>query len=295
MAEPASPEISTGFRAELLAAVREPGSGRLEAYSSGEHVGTVVVSRGRMVWATCRYQPEELGGFLRRLGHVTPEQLATASRTYQRHAGRRKLGGILEEAGIVSRPVLRRCLLLHIRMALACLMRNEALVGRWENREDAEPGEMSFALQEVFPELERASRPGAGGQEDDEIAAALEPLAAITGYRSSVVTDAWGAALAAHGKAAEDPLEASLVATAAAGLAESGAHVARGAGLGRPAILLVEGAAGSLAVRWLDLDRRLLVALRLEEDGRTGVARHRLETCADVLAGLLATRPDEQE
>lgn len=283
------------FRDELLSAVKNGLTGKLEGFASGEDIGSAVMVDGRLAWAICRYQPEDLGSFLRRLGHVTKDQLAKASADYTKKNGQMKLGRILEDTGIVSRSVLRRCLLLHVRMALSCMLRDERLIGMWTAGDFAFDEENSFCLDEVFPELQRGTKKSGVDDLGFSASSFLDELAVTPGYRSSVITDSWGSALGIHGDATDDPLQASVLATAAATLVESGRNTTKRSGLGDLEFLMVEGENGSASIRWADSERRFLVAVFLESGGQTGVARYRIATCAEKIQSAITEFNDDLE
>lgn len=265
----------SAFRSALLDGSVGRWNGRLEVYSGAEVVGNVVLSQGEVAWATCRFQPEHLGSFLRRLGHVSREQMDQAKAEYQRLGGRKKLGGLLEEAGIVSRPVLRRCLLLHIKTALACLFRSATLESCWLEGQAVPDGELTFPLEEVFPELVAPENLRLEGDyQDAEVLATFE---SISGYRAAVVADARGEALAFHSLEEHDAGEPPILAITAATLIEGAAHTARRVGLGDVEFVILEGTDGAVVCRWLDPDHNRLVALFLEPSGMIGVAKHKLQ------------------
>lgn len=285
---PPTPTADPRFRDGLLSSIKNKLTGKLDGFSNGDEIGSTVLVNGRIAWASCRYQPEDLGSFLRRLGHVSKDQLATASSAYSDFEGKKKLGRILEDSGVVSRSVLRRCLQLHVRMALSCLLRDDRLVGMWTTGDFVSDEEMCFPLDEVFPELQRSTQSSGSNSDGLAVTDFLSELAITPGYRSSVVTDQWGTAISVHGDAADEPLQASVIATAAATLAESGRNTAKRSGLGDLDFFLLEGENGSVTVRWADQERRYLVAVFLEAGGQTGVARHRIASCAENIQKAIA-------
>jgi len=292
---PTSDPAAARFRDGLLEAVRKGLSGRLDGFSDSQEIGSAVLVGGRIAWAICRYQPEDLGSFLRRLGHVSKDQLSNASTAYSELGGTKKLGRILEEERVVSRSVLRRCLQLHVRMALSCLLRDDRLVGMWTEGRLTSDEELSFSLDEVFPELQRSGHSAARSGPELSLSSLLDEVGVTPGYRSAVITDAWGTALGVHGDADDDPLQASLLATAAATLVESGRHTSKRSGLGDLDFLMIEGEHGSASIRWADSDRRYLVAVFLEAGGQTGVARHRIAACAEKVRLAISNLNDDLE
>ena len=60
----------------------------------------MVLVEGELAWACCIYQPEDLGTFLVRLGHVSRDDLAEVRIAYNRAGGSKKLGRLLEEEAV---------------------------------------------------------------------------------------------------------------------------------------------------------------------------------------------------
>ncbi len=253
----------------LMQTAERRGSGWLEVREGGAPSGTIVFRGGQIAWASSAGQKEHLGLFLERIGYLTPEQLqATHSRL--REAGpERKLGRLLEDAGLISRPVLRICLLFHLRAAVSSLLLSEALAGDWEEGLFCAEDELTFPVVDVLPEWLLARAPGIGLPPED-LASTLLPLAEIPGYRGALAADWLGRVVACHGFGNGDRGGTGQVAAAA--LAILGGPCA----LGRTRQGFLEADEGVVIARWLDRDRRLLAAVRLGADGRPGTALHRL-------------------
>lgn len=122
--DPAAPPSTSNCRS-LLDVLRDASaigfSGRVAVIQDGTSVGTVVFQKGRVAWAVARNQSEDLGTFLLRIGKLTSEQLARVRARYGESGGQVKIGALLEQEGFLRRSVLRRCLLLHARRAIASL------------------------------------------------------------------------------------------------------------------------------------------------------------------------------
>jgi len=281
----------TTFRDALTEAAATRWSGVLEASAGDERVGSVVIADGELAWATCVYQPEDLGSFLYRLGHVTREELDEVRAEYERNGGRRKLGRLLEEAKLVSRPVLRRCLLLHVRMALACLLPSANLGATWRKGSVSVEDELLFPLREVLPEWQEPdsaeglslSEPGVC---DDERTGVLARLDSISGYRGSIIAGRDGQLIAGHGFTAEEQRDGGLLATTAVTLMDGAVNTASWSGLGRVEYAYLEADGGSVLARWVDSEHRSVVAVFLGAEGRLGEARHRVAALEDELSGL---------
>lgn len=260
-------------------------SGWLEVYGPDGPAGTVIVSRGQVAWAAGRGQPEHLGRFLERLGYLTPAQLRDISEEFTRLGGARKLGRLLEEAGLVARPVLRLCLLLHVRMALATLLGRGDLLASWEEGTFCAEDELTFPLGQVVPLWARPLDTTSHSSAPEYAATALLPLGDLQGYRGSVVVDWTGRTVARHGFAAAERDEASIVAAAAVGL------LGGPLGLGASEQGFLEGEQGSVVARWIDSPHRLIAAVSLDRSGKPGTVLHRLASGATALAAALAGSP----
>lgn len=112
---------SRPFWNALASAAGSGWSGRIEALGPEGPSGMVVFHKGRVAWAVCKGQREDLGRYLWRLGKLSPEALKAAQARYRAEGGQRKLGAILEQDHQLDRPVLRHCLRLHTRQAVDAL------------------------------------------------------------------------------------------------------------------------------------------------------------------------------
>ncbi len=260
----------------LLETADRRGSGWLELRSGADPIGTVVFCRGQLAWASCTQQREHLGLLLERLGYLTQEQLRKATSDMQRSGSGKKLGRVLEEAGLISRPVLRLCLLLHLRTAVASLLRQEDLTGEWEEGGFCTEDELAFPAQEILPSwladaTERLPRP------PEDFASALLPLAELPGYQGALAADWMGRLLACHGFPGVDRTSATTLAAAAVSLL-GGPY-----SLGRSNQGFLESENGAVVARWLDSGRRVLAAVRVGPDGRPGTALHRLSSLSPAV------------
>jgi predicted regulator of Ras-like GTPase activity (Roadblock/LC7/MglB family) len=266
--------------------------GQLTVRRAGEALGLVVFHQGRVAWAVCRRQPETLGRFLRRLGRVTREQLDEVQQRYEACGRRRKIGALLEEAGMIRRPVLRRCLLLHTRMALESLLEppgGEAIAHPGHLEVDPE---MTFSLEELMPTQSRQAPaeapPSTRWRTWNRENRFLEPLAQIAGYRASALVDADGEVRAAH--AAGGDLDVTVLGVYLAAVLESASRAAASSALGQVEFALLDCTDGALVARWLDERRSHLVVVLVAEDGQIGAAKYGLRSALDDLRAAAATR-----
>jgi hypothetical protein len=285
------------FSRALRTVVKGRWSGEL-LVASPEHetAGTAVFGDGRIAWATSRTQQETLGSFLRRLGHLTADDLDIVQAQYEACQGKMKLGRLLETAGMMPARALRRCLSMHVRLAVGTLVDPTFTVA------DLRPGRLCdvednlFDLVEILPEL--FAQPAGSADRlptgpGDAVTVVLESLKGIPGHSCSLVSDDRGRVIAVRGLNDTDvPGPSVLAATAvtlpgpsvlaatAVTLLETAMHSATWSQLGTADFASAEGSAGALLAHWLDPGRSVLAAVLLTPGGKVGIARHELATAA---------------
>ena len=273
------------------------GTGKVEVRKRGEVVGNVVVFQGKVAWAVCRDQPETLGTFLWRLGRITRQQFDDINRLYMEHRGKKKLGVLLEEAGYVSRPVLRRCLLLHTRKAVGCLLSEEQVTVRTRPVEMDVGEDDLFDLEEVMPHfryhpalsehVEEADGEEARGPLQDK-RHPLRALSQIPGYLASAVVSADGEVVVAD--APEKEVDPSLLGVLLVTVLEASSRVVVPTSLGEINFLLMDCDQGTLLARWIGGSRENLAALLMSSDGNLGLAKYKVTEAVPALAEWLERR-----
>jgi len=278
--------VGKPFVSALRSATGAGWSGILELSSVNQPVaGTVVLDSGHVAWATSIGQPETLGSFLQRLGHVSQDDLDITQALYEEAKGEKKLGRLMEEAGIIPRQVLRRCLLLHVRLAIACLVQSKLKVTSARAGQLCVAREMLFSVAEVLPEWRSAPPPGAlPTGPGDAVTVVLESLKTIPGHRGCLVADRGGTTISVCGFSSNDIPGPSVLATTAVALLEGASHAATWCSLGNVDHASSEGAAGALLAHWLDKKRSLLAAVLLDPTGKIGVARYELTAAASAFS-----------
>jgi predicted regulator of Ras-like GTPase activity (Roadblock/LC7/MglB family) len=258
----------------LSRVIEEMWSGSLEVCdAAGQPLGQVVLSYGKIAWAACRGQSENLGVFLWRLGRITKDQLAHVQQIFREQKGEKKLGAILEESGILSRSVLRRCLLLHTRSALeALLAHGDAQTKMWLSAPRADE-RILFAPNEVLPagfssELVTEWTCGDSGSLRSwrrlNNAVVLEQFMELPGHQGSAIVSSDGDLVAAN--STSSALNFSLLSVFVTATLEAAAGTARAAGMSALRFLVLECQAGTLVARWLDDARRELVLVLVDPD-----------------------------
>jgi predicted regulator of Ras-like GTPase activity (Roadblock/LC7/MglB family) len=271
-------------RAEL-----ERWSGHILVRLRGEVVGEVVIHEGKIAWAVARNQSEHLGTFLLRLGQITPEQLAQVHRQYSKHNGRKHVSLLLDEARILPREVLRRCVMLHVKLAVASLLAHtDVLV-------DPSPGAIGadanslFDPVEVLPPsvvpayaAERARIAGAPPPPVERGAACvIAPIVDLPGYLASAIVSSEGAVLMCHGSAQLE-VDPATLGVFAAELFESSLKLALQANLGLVNAVVLECAKGLLAARWTGDEQAYLALLLTTHESKLGMLTTRVRRLAEA-------------
>ncbi len=274
--------IPPSIKQQLLWARRGELDGKMVVKHNGNALGFIVFHRGRVAWAICHDQSETLGKFLQRIGRVTRDQLdrlICPSNERQLRDGRKKIGELLEEAGVIERPVLRRCLLLHTRRAMEKILAAPGAEAKVMSKTFVVDEKMTFPLEELMPldpdvtgDKPALSTRWRTWNRENRF---LEPLTAIAGYRASALIASDGELAASHAEAVE--LDPTVLAVYLAAALESATRAATTTSLGPVEFVLLDCAEGSLVARWLDETHRHLVVVLIDRDGRLGAAKYALK------------------
>ncbi len=284
----------------VVRAAWEQWSGAIVVRQRDRALGEVVMAQGKVAWAACKDQSENLGSLLCRFGHISAAELATANRLYQQEHGKKKLGAILEERGLMARPVLRRCLMLHIRFAFTSLLSyRESLV-------DPCPGTLAIDEQHLFlPEevlpfgaaRELALRwEGSSPHGDDwERTTAehhlLRPFFELPGYRSAALVSSHGGVVVAHQGLPE--VNPRILGVLVASHLESARELSTSAALGPTRATFLECEDGLLAARWIDASALFACAVLTGGSGELGaMAAATREVAGAVVTWIREARPE---
>lgn len=282
-------EIQGGvpFSQALRTVMASRWSGQLKiASEERDDAGTAVFWQGRLGWATSQAQSETLGSFLRRLGHVTDDDLDIVQAQFDEHNGEIKLGRVLEETGIMPRRALRRCLQMHLRLAIATLLGPDCTVSKAEEGPVCSDEDVLYDIVEVLPEW--ADQPANGGTcilptgPTDTVTTVLEMLKNIPGHLRSLVADRCGSVIAERGQMPANVPGSSTLANTAITLLESAMHSATWTQLGVLDFASAEGSNGAFLAHWLDPDKQYLAAVLLAPTGKVGIARYELAAAANT-------------
>jgi hypothetical protein len=238
-------------------------SGILRVLSGREQIGAIVVREGRVAWAVCRYQHEDLGAFLVRQGVLSRERLAEVRQRYEALGRTRKLGALLAEAGVSDPATLHERLRQHVRRTLRCMLALEGCTLSARGGALKVDEELSFSLASLLGEDRAAQSSEPAPTSLSALSAVLQDLAVLPGYRGSLVAQLDGRVLAADAQ------------------------------LGSLSAGLLEGANGALLTRWVLREMGVFLALFLSGEGRLGVAKQRATAATTALYPLVAAIPHE--
>jgi predicted regulator of Ras-like GTPase activity (Roadblock/LC7/MglB family) len=267
-------------------------SGILRVLSGREQIGAIVVREGRVAWAVCRYQHEDLGAFLVRQGVLSRERLAEVRQRYEALGRTRKLGALLAEAGVSDPATLHERLRQHVRRTLRCMLALEGCTLSARGGALKVDEELSFSLASLLGEDRAAQSSEPAPTSLSALSAVLQDLAVLPGYRGSLVAQLDGRVLAADGLDAR-PGQSMLHAGLASALLRAATQIAADAQLGSLSAGLLEGANGALLTRWVLREMGVFLALFLSGEGRLGVAKQRATAATTALYPLVAAIPHE--
>jgi len=267
----------------LASAVAKQWSGILRAMVADEQKGMIVLCNGRIAWAVSKNQKENFPYFLEQIGRVPPDRLREIVRQQSAPDKSKKLGLILEAAGLITHATFRECLLAHIRSAFASLLENPLMHIQTNKTEIVADNSLTFSLAETLDntEVETAvddqrtttSVPEGGARScNGEL---LENLALLSGYMYSFVANTSGKLLAFHEAEHTGEQVETLFATVADWLSTS-LEAARILGMGAARVTFMEGVDQSLLVQATDSEHRHFLAVAFNEEGRLGVVKTRI-------------------
>jgi hypothetical protein len=263
-------------------------SGILRAVKDAEQVGVIVMRDGHVAWAVSNIQTENFGSFLERIGMIPKEKLDEVVRKYRSLGKTKKLGALLEEAGLISHATLRECLKAHVRAAISSLLDDPLIILEARNGEMAIDASLIFMLNEVYSVPDETSADAepppvevaAGGGGGEETCAAseteiLQELSLLPGYLYSFVANMAGKVLALHGSDGATVNADRVVPAVLAWISTSSlSSVEMETGAVMFAFMQCE--TGSLFVHLVGADNRHFVAVACNENAKLGVVRHKI-------------------
>lgn len=267
----------------LASAVANQWSGILRAMIANEQRGMIVLCNGRIAWAVSKNQTEDFPYFLEQIGRVPPDRLREIVQQQSAPGKSKKVGLILEEAGLITHATFRECLLAHIRSAIASLLDVPLMQAQTSKTEIVADISFTFSLPETLDSTEMETvinkQPttisvpeGAARSCNGEL---LENLALLSGYMYSFVASTSGQLLAFHEVEHVGDQVETLFASVADWLSTS-LETAKTLGMGATRVTFMEGVDQSLLVQATDSERRHFLAVAFNDEGRLGVIKTRI-------------------
>ncbi len=281
---------------KLSQAAQNKWTGLINVTRDGRTIGSVVLQKGFVAWAVSRGQSNSLGELLGKVGLLSSHDVMRAQNEYIKNKGRKKLGAILEEMGLIQRPVLRRCLLLHTRSALEELLKYDDAETSVSEKSFEADERIIFELGEILPSLGGTDAEFNGGglwrgrpewygrNEDNE---ELAFLASVLGYQAAAVISAKGEILSAHCAAKDiDPVLIGIYLTS---ILDTSARTVYPNPLANVKFIYLECSDHTLVSRWIDEEKTHIIAVVLANGGGVGMAKYLMDGRLGELRNWLFT------
>lgn len=265
----------------LQEAVPAGWTGIIKVTRNEKILGSVVIKNGYIAWAVSREQNTSLGEVLSRIGLLSDEDVMEAQQEYINNKGKKKLGAILEEKGLIQRPVLRRCLLLHTRSALEELLSFENVQSQMLDKKFDADEKIVFEMDELVPREQHGQ--SISGQDmlwkrspewyaGNNTNRPLHFLKGVLGYQASAIIASDGEVIIAHCMSLEtDPLLIGIYLTS---ILEASRRTIAPNPLANIKFMYLECADCILVSSWIDREKTHLIAVMLNLGGSVGMAKH---------------------
>ena len=267
----------------LASAAERQWSGVLRAMVAKEQIGMVVLRGGRIAWAVSKNQTKNLPFFLEQLGRVPPHRLREIVKQQSAPGKSKKLGPILEAAGLITHATFRECLLAHIRSALASLLETPLMIVQTSKAEIAAEVSLTFSLRDALNNVETRTAniiAPTTTSDTEKVARScngelLQNLALLSGYMYSFVANISGELLAFH-EAEHAGEQVETVFTTVANWISTSLETAKALGMVATQVTFMEGSGQSLLVQATDSELRHFLAVSFNEAGKLGVVKTKL-------------------
>lgn len=295
------------FLPALEKAAEKMWCGILRILNGTEQIGAVYMRDGNIAWAVSKYQTENFGCFLERIGMIPKEQHTDIINKYRALGKSKKLGALFEEAGLISHSKLRECLMAHIRAAIASLLDDNQVVVNAKYGEMNVDSNLLFLSSEVLPSRCIADNFDKNISHDhsrhlifDFTAATtrnnevLEILATIPGYKYSFISGSDGKLLAFH---KSDDLSSNVEESISSAISWINASKsnAEELHLEKMEFILIEYEKGSLNVQWSDVNLNYFIAASFDKSGKLGVIKHKINELIPAVHNITAENINRQE
>lgn len=264
-------------------------SGILRALKNSEQVGVVVMRDGYVAWAVSNNQTENFGSFLERIGMVPKDKLSEVIQKYKTLGKSKKLGALLEEAGLISHSALRECLKAHVRAAIVSMISDPEIMIQAKDGEMTVDANLIFKLEEVLSGTGEAAGapdfPIPSTIDSTRTEELLKDLASMSGYRYSLVANVDGDLVARHTQEGitldVEPLVPKIISWFMASAEMD---------MGKVDSAILHGESGILLVQAVDGNSRFLMAVFCNLDGKLGVIKHKTAELVPEIRRLVEGR-----
>ncbi len=273
--------VKNGLWEALQEAVPAAWTGVIKVTRDQKILGSVVMKNGYVAWAVSRDQNTSLGEVLSRIGLLSDEDVMEAQQEYINNKGKKKLGAILEEKGLIQRPVLRRCLLLHTRSALEELLATENVESHMLDKQFDADERIVFELDELVPDdkqsLEISGKDILWKRSPEWYATnnynkPLHFLKGVLGYQASAIVSSDGEVLTAHCLSLEtDPILIGIYLTS---ILEASSRTIAPNPLANIKFIYLECVDCILVSSWINQNKTHLIAVMLKSGGSVGMAKY---------------------
>ncbi len=289
-------EVNHSLLFTLKEAENRRWTGLLKVLKDPDQIGLVVMHEGKMAWASSTRQTENFGSFLEKIGMIPKGRQKEIIDQFRTLGKAKELGALLEEAGLLSRSTLRKCLEKQIQEAVNCLLEIENIeIKRMECKINVY-ADLLFQLNEVLPDKFKSEHSDGlstfdgtdfadseNGKDTNCLGNVLKNFVSLAGYQYSFIYDQENKILASH-KSDAFPGNLEEIITSSLSCIISTNTSLKDSRIGRIASVLLEHDEGSLVAQWPYFERNFFVAASFDKNGKPGVIRHKI---SDMIPSIL--------
>jgi len=291
----------------LMKAAEISWGGYLRIVKDAEQIGSVFMHDGNVAWAVSKFQSENFGSYLERIGLVPKEQHSEIVEKFKQLGKTKKFGALFEEAGLITHSKLRECLVAHIRNALASMACDSQIVVNAKFGEMNVDSNLLFQLDELLPSDESGNDVDAPPLPKPSITAIADysavtadnneillNLSALPGYQYAFVCGKEGKLYALH---TTDGLSINFDQALTASISWINLATKNIADLQMERLesFLLESEGGSLIVQWIDDNDCVCICASFDKHGKLGVIKHKIRELIPAVQLITAKNSNRQE
>lgn len=281
--------------------------GYLRIVRDAEQIGSVFMHDGNVAWAVSKFQSENFGSYLERIGLVPKEQHFEIVEKFKQLGKTKKFGALFEEAGLITHEKLRECLVAHIRNALSSLTGDSRIVVNAKCGEMNVDSNLLFQLDELLPSDVSDNNAGAlptrepAGTTTIDYSAVnadcneiLLNLSNLPGYQYAFVSGKEGKLYALH-TADDVSIDFDQALTASITWINLATKNIADLRMERIESFLLESGGGSLTVQWIDASDSVCIGASFDKSGKLGVIKHKIRELIPAVQLIAAKNSNRQE